>query len=191
MNPKKLKKRTPGQKPLTPSPSQAPEANELRLRYECMSALLDAVFRSGMAPSQVSEPDKSAYCLEYRLTFNSPDGPMPVSQARITLTPVQIPGVKPLVENFRPYLSDDTSLDWLKEIKPPGPGQPPGTKAPSSTTKFEDMLDARDALVAAGGDVTQQALLKQMGYPASPQRTLRRWLKSMGVSWTHFKQWPR
>lgn len=191
MKPKKHKKRTPGQKPLTPSPSQAPEANELRSRYECMSALLDAVFRSCMAPSQVSEPDKSAYCWEHRLTFNGPDGPMPVTQARVSLTPAQIPSFRPLVENFRFYLSDDTSLDWFEEIKPPGPGQPPGTKAPSSTTKFEDMLDARDALVAAGDDVTQRALLIEMGYPASPPRTLRRWLKSMRVSWTRFKQWPR
>jgi|SRR5882724_860685 len=107
------------------------------------------------------------------------------------LTPAQIPGISPLVKNFRPYVPDDAPFTWFEEIKPPDPGQPPGTKAPSSTTRFEDMLNARDALMAAGDDVTQRALLKQMGYPASPPRTLRRWLKFMDVSWADFKQWAR
>jgi hypothetical protein len=191
MKPKKHKKRTPGQKPLTLSPSQAPEANELRLRYESLSALLDAVFRSGMAPSQVSEPDNAAYLYNSQLIYNDRHGPEIVSQVRIPLTPAQIPSISPLLKNFRPYVPDDAPFTWFEEIKPPGPGQPPGTKAPSSTTKFEDMVDARDALVAARKNVTQRALLIEMGYPASPPRTLRRWLKSMRVSWTHFKQWPR
>jgi hypothetical protein len=191
MKPKKHKKRTPGQKPLTLSPSQAPEANELRLRYECISALLDAVFRSGMAPSQVSEPDNAAYLYNSQLIYNDRHGHEIVSQVRIPLTPEQIPGFSVMVRNLGPYLTDDTSLAWFEEITPPGPGQPSGTKAPSSTTKFKDMLDARDALVAARKNITQRALLIEMGYPASPPRTLRRWLKSMRVSWTHFKQWPR
>ena len=185
MKPKKHKKRTPGQKPLTPSLSQASETNDLR--YDSLSALLQLC----MAQAQGSEPDKSAYCCKLELTFNGPDGRVPVSQARMSLTPAQIPSFSTLLKNFRPYLPDDAPLDWFKEIKPPGPGQPPGTKAPSSTTRFEDMLDARDALVAARKNVTQRALLIEMRYPASPPRTLRRWLKSMGVSWTRFKQWPR
>lgn len=187
MKPKKHKKRTPGQKPLTPSPSQAPETNDLRLRYDSLSALLQLC----MAQVQGSEPDKSAYSCKLELTFNGPDGRVPVSQVRMSLTPAQIPSISPLLKNFRPYVPDDAPFTWFEEIKPPGPGQPPGTKAPSSTTRFEDMLNARDALMAAGDDVTQRALLKQMGYPASPPRTLRRWLKFMDVSWADFKQWAR
>jgi hypothetical protein len=105
----------------------------------------------------------------------------------MSLTPAQIPSVSTLLKNFRPYVPDDAPFTWFEDIKPPGPGQPPGTKATSSATRFEEMLNARDALVTARKNVTQRALLIEMGYPASPPRMLRRWLKSMGVSWTHFK----
>jgi hypothetical protein len=135
------------------------------VRYDSLSAL----FRSCMAQPQGSEPDKSLYCHEFQLIYNGPDGPLPVSQGHISLTAEQIPSFSTLLKNFRPYLPDDAPLAWFEDIKPPGPGQPPGTKATSWTTRFEDMLNARDRLVAARKKVTQPALLIEMGYPASPQ----------------------
>ena len=44
----------------------------------------------GVVQPQVSDPNKSMYCHEFRLTFNGSDGPVPVSQARIPLTAARI-----------------------------------------------------------------------------------------------------
>jgi hypothetical protein len=142
MKPKEHQKRTQGQKPLTPSPSQTPKTNNLS--YDCVSALLRAV----MTPPQVSEPENSPCRYVFRLAYNGPTGPEIVSQGQISLTPEQIPGFSVTQKNLRPYLTDDIALAWFKKLKHSGPGQPSGTKGPFWMTSFEDMLNARDALVA-------------------------------------------